>query len=313
MLKIWSDKRFLAPGQFCHMLMPFWGQREDPADPDATRFDRYIAQAHEMFEMVSLAQADFAVFPGSPRANAEAFREFQRVTGDRRIIAFYNDDDDSRLEYREGVYVFRTSFYAGSRRPNEFALPGWSADFGKMPPRFWRDKPVVGFCGSANQPNRKAGLDALEASPLVETLFIRDPQFWGGWVHHRARDPEGWRPIRQRFLNNMLGSDYVFCCRGGGNFSYRIFETLCCGRIPVLLDTDCVLPCGFALPWKEQLIPCVSWPQVDQLAETIMAFHHRLGPDEFWLHQERMRKNWEHYLSPEGFFRNLHLHFEERQ
>jgi hypothetical protein len=154
-------------------------------------------------------------------------------------------------------------------------------------------------------------LDALEASPDVETNFIRDPQFWGGWLPKRQREPEGWRPIRQRFLDNMRNSDYVFCCRGGGNFSYRIYETMCCGRIPVLLDTDCVLPYDFFLPWFKDLIVRVPRKQVESIGEAIWQFHHDLGPGLFVRHQQRMREEWESFISPEGFFRNLHIHFEE--
>jgi len=62
------------------------------------------------------------------------------------------------------------------------------------------------------------------------------------------------KQMRLEFLQNMIGSDYVFCCRGAGNFSYRLYEALCCGRIPVFIDTDCVLPYDFMIDWKKYFV-----------------------------------------------------------
>jgi len=36
--------------------------------------------------------------------------------------------------------------------------------------------------------------------------------------------------------------------------SYRLYEALCCGRIPVFIDTDCVLPYDFMIDWKKYFV-----------------------------------------------------------
>ena len=42
--------------------------------------------------------------------------------------------------------------------------------------------------------------------------------------------------------NRANKSLFTFCYRGAGNFSYRFYETLMMGRIPILVNTDCVFP-----------------------------------------------------------------------
>ena len=42
-----------------------------------------------------------------------------------------------------------------------------------------------------------------------------------------------------KYTNDNL---YGLCVRGFGNFSFRLGETLMMGRIPILIDTECILP-----------------------------------------------------------------------
>ena len=107
----------------------------------------------------------------------------------------------------------------------------------------------------------------------------------------------------------MVGSDYVLCIRGAGNFSYRLYETLSCGRIPVFVDTDCVLPYERWIDWPSLGV----WlPEKDlpRIAERVAAFHELLSPTEFRERQRACRRLWEEWLSPVGFFANFYRHFE---
>jgi hypothetical protein len=94
-ISIFSDKRFLPSGFECHMLLPFWGQRKDPSDPDADRFDRWMAKGPEIFRMESLLAADIAVYPAPPTRDPRAFKEFQEVTVPKPLVVFFNDDSDA--------------------------------------------------------------------------------------------------------------------------------------------------------------------------------------------------------------------------
>jgi hypothetical protein len=155
---------------------------------------------------------------------------------------------------------------------------------------------------------RGVGLDALLEHPGLCCRFLRDRQFWGGWIDRRRDDPMGWRIVRRRFLDNMRDSDYVFCCRGDGNFSYRIYETMSCGRIPLLLNTDCVLPYDFEVEWRA-LFPVVDYDDVRSIGDRLLEFHRALGPERFEAQQSLMRSMWESRISPTGYFSHLHTHF----
>lgn len=116
------------------------------------------------------------------------------------------------------------------------------------------------------------------------------------------------RASQLEYLDNTLGSDYVLSSRGFGNFSYRFYETLACGRIPVLVDTECVLPFDFAIDWDAY---CVRVPERDvrRIGERVAEFHERLSPSEFTDLQMACRRLWEEWLSPEGFFAHFYRHF----
>jgi hypothetical protein len=113
---------------------------------------------------------------------------------------------------------------------------------------------------------------------------------------------------RREYVENMVGTDYTLCVRGAGNYSYRYFDTLGTGRIPLLVDTDGGIPYDFLLDWREAG-PIVSVRDLRHLPEALLDFHHSLHPDDFLTLQVANRTRYEEYLTPEGFFRNLPLHF----
>jgi len=307
-IKIFSDKSFLPKGFSCHIMLPFWGQEKEAGDPDADRFDKYIANGHGIFQMESLVGADFAIYPASPTMNPKAFRAFQEMTFPKQLVVFFNDDSDEILDYRDDTTVFRTSFYRSSKRPREFAVPGWSMDYGQFPLRQWSSIPTIGFCGQVYPLDvRKAALDVLDSDTRISKNFVRRDKFWGGWIAGGRKEDAG-KQVRREFLNNMENSDYILCARGGGNFSYRIYETMMGGRIPVLVNTDCVLPYDFMINWSE-FFPIIDKSDIPNIGNRLLDFHYSLSPDEFVERQNKLRKLWEEWISPLGFFSNMYRHF----
>ena len=102
-------------------------------------------------------------------------------------------------------------------------------------------------------------------------------------------------------LDNLLGSDYVLCARGEGNFSYQLYETLCSGRIPVFVNSNCVLPFQNQLDWKSFCV-WVEAEDVTKVASKVAEFHAALTPEAFIELQKRCRNVWEEWLSPHGYF-----------
>jgi hypothetical protein len=261
------------------------------------------------------------------------------------LAVFFWTDSNERVPL--DAVVFRTSVDRSRRLPSEFVLPAWHEDFlerylgGEQVPRPKRTRPVVGFCGKtsrvprpptlAGAARRFAGdarravsrrlgrlgdghrprtraLQALERDRRVEANFVVRDDFWAGAIADGVPDPEALRRVRREYVENMLASDYVLCARGDGNFSYRLYETLSCGRIPVFVDTDSVLPLDFTVEWRDYCV-WVDEREIDRTGERVLEFHESLSDREFEERQRACRRLWETHMSPEGFFAHFHLHF----
>jgi hypothetical protein len=272
------------------------------------------------------------------RALASEFVALASRAGKPVLVFFWHDSAEEVCI--PNSILFRTSLYQSRRKANEFAMPSWSEDFierylgGRLVERRKQDKPVVGFCGAAgplepplrtqlkhlakrvanaaglgqhdvSRELRARAMAFLKQSPLTETNFVIRNGFWAGVAPAGTEVDYGrLQSARIDYVTNMVNSDYVLCLRGGGNFSYRLYETLSCGRIPVFVNTDCSLPYDQVINYKDY---CV-WVEEDELpriGEKVAAFHEGLTPAAFIELQHACRRLWETSLSPFGFFSML--------
>lgn len=270
------------------------------------------------------------------------FAQIVEKAGKPLIVFFEGDCSDEKIPLKNAI-VFRESLYRSKRKINDFPICAFNEDIveqyfnNQLPIRQKRDKPVVGFCGFAKKtPFWQAllkdisyhavmlGLRAHEGVPPYKGHTLRYKALRNlsrrsnvntnfeekeGLVFLNSKDVDIRRQLRLQFLQNMVESDYILCCRGAGNFSYRLNETLCCGRIPVFINTDCVLPYESQIDWKKY---CV-WVEEDELpliGQKVAEFHNNFSPQEFIELQYECRKLWQQWICPEGFFSNFYRHFE---
>jgi hypothetical protein len=214
-----------------------------------------------------------------------------------------------------------------SRLPNEVAMPAEVSDpfieLGqRIMPRDKSDKPSVGFCGFVSNPlmravyramgrTRKADSLAFRASVLralrkdkqITPNFIARQAYWAGTRgRFHLSIAKQYKP-RQAFWNNVIESDYTVCMRGAGNFSYRFYEVLAAGRIPLFINTHCVLPFEDEIDWREHCV-WVEESEIDYAGEILMNFHSRLSRRQFRQLQISNRRLWERKLSPLAFYKN---------
>ncbi len=102
---------------------------------------------------------------------------------------------------------------------------------------------------------RRRALDVLAADPRVDTDFVRRRDYRHGLVDKRDRRDLR-HPSALAFYENIRGSDLTVCARGGGNFSVRLTETLCFGRIPLVIDSGALLPRPDDPFWDEVAVVC---------------------------------------------------------
>ncbi|HEY9675149.1 MAG TPA: exostosin family protein [Waterburya sp.] len=308
-------------------------------------FDNYIKIGNSLFKMSSLAEADLAILPinwievqalETDRLSIQ-FLEKTRQAGKLTISFFGSDHSYAELPTVCDL-IFRHSMYASTRKQHDFAMPAWGEDFIKtyfdnqLVIRQKQLKPTVGFCGFSAKRSlksyvksilyetgkifqkqqapsynighiiRQQALPILSKSSLVKTNFIlREKPFFN------EKEPNWQNKVRTEYVQNLIESDYVFCCRGYGNFSFRFYEALSCGRIPVFVNTNCVLPYDFDIDWKKYCV-WVEEHDISLIAEKVAEFHEKLQPKEFVELQYECRKIWKQRLSPEGFFANLYRH-----
>ena len=294
------------------MLMPFWGFIKSDNEPHRNRFDGWVDVGKTIFEMVdSVDRADVVVYPQDPTIDSRGFQEFQQITAPKTFFVFFNSDSEESLIVRDNTIIFRTSVARSKKKAYEFGLPGWSEDWGYLGDRPYSVLPTVGFCGQDYRPKvRPMALNILQRSNQVQTNFIRKKQFWGGWITQGRKKDLG-ESLRAEFIGNLKHCDYGFCARGGGNFSYRLYETMMSGRIPILIDTDCLLPYDFIMNWGEYF-PIVKETEFNLLPEKLINFHKKFSTQQqFNDHQHLMRELWKIYFSPIGFFSNIHMHLRE--
>lgn len=134
-------------------------------------------------------------------------------------------------------------------------------------------------------------LKLLENSPLVKTNFIYRKQYRAGVKTILALDL-----TTKEYFDNIYTSDYVLCIRGAGNFSVRFYETLMFGRIPIFVNTDCLLPFEDTINWKNHVI-WVEWSDRNEIAEIVSEFQNKMSNSEFENLQIANRKLWKETLS----------------
>lgn len=209
---------------------------------------------------------------------AEAFVAGAAKAG-KKVLSWTSGDFGVKVPHFDNLVVLRASGYRSKLPAYHRGMPVF---FGDPLKRFYhrediflrekQDKPVVGFCGQAKGTPAKYLLDiirtALRNARFYTGLSVEDPQEIYPSTLRRARilhaiekdgrliadfikrdqyragvaAPEARFHTTMEYYDNMIRSDYIVCVRGGGNFSVRLYETLAMGRIPVFVNTDCLLP-----------------------------------------------------------------------
>lgn len=231
------------------------------------------------------------------------------------------------------VHVYRAAAYRSRMQKQQHIMPFMLTDpvhaimkREDILPREWRERPLVGFCGQANPAPWKTALDitrvmlrntrtrmglrlddpeallapsrlrtrvldSLERAIGVDTCFIRRSRYRG------SPDLEERRRMTYDFYENIDGTDYTVCMRGGGNFSVRLYETLAMGRIPLFIDTDCRLPFDDEIDWRS-IVVWIDEKDIASVGEILQVAHHDMGPRGFEERQMICRRFWLETLTP---------------
>jgi hypothetical protein len=250
-------------------------------------------------------------------------------------------DGAGDLEYPIDVpnsVVFRVSQYRYSAKDNEITVPFPAEDLlqsfrgGVLELRTKQDIPSIGFTGWADISAlkrakifikelpitlgalfdekrgaehkgllfRKRALAALSNTKGIEPHFTARATYSG----HVATISGTIKNNREEFVDNLAGSDYALAVRGDANASVRFYEALSMGRIPVFLDTACVLPLEDRINYRDFCV-YVDWRDTDRIGEKLVEFHRSVTPERFALMQHKAREAYEKYLRIDSFSGHL--------
>jgi hypothetical protein len=250
-------------------------------------------------------------------------------------------DGDHSVRYKNSNCIFVRYFGQKSEnKQNEFIQPGdMKSDLlskffeDKLQARDKSDKPIIGFDGCADYPplklagtilknsvyklyysilktqfspdpvipyliKRKEILKKLSTQPEIITNFTIRDSFAPGTIGKNKN-------ARVEYVNNIINSDYTLCYRGAANYSLRLYETLCLGRIPLFINTDCALPFENEIPWDDICL-WVEYSEIDHLGEKITDYHHSMNGTQFREKQVQCRQIWEQYCTKEGFINHFY-------
>jgi hypothetical protein len=292
------------------LLLPFSNVVPN-STTDSTRWDVYSKKASELFVFTDIENCDYALLPVEWESNNEFITNFIEFckTNNKKVIIFFNSDSAEEIPV-ENSYIFRTSLYKSTNKKNIFSVPGWSDDFlethfeSTLLCKLKTDIPIVSFCGYPGNGVRQQAIDLLNATTGIQTNFIIRNSFWAGALGNADKI----KTARTEYIENIYNSNYVVCSRGSGNFSYRLYETLSLGRIPLFINTDCVLPYDFSVDWKKYCV-WVDEKDILNIGNIIKEYHNSMSIHDFYDMQYNCRIFWQDYISPVGFFENLALHF----
>ena len=260
---------------------------------------------------------------------------------EKLVLVWCGGDEEFLIPF-ENAIVVQAGTYRGLARTARHALelPVFVDDLVEETGTPWAPapftpEPVVGFCGLARaRPRSRLGfqvrtlrtrlaaglgrattrpsphgfatdlrtriLDALAAEEGVQTNFVIRDRYKAGQGRAEVTPAEA----RRAFLANIQESAYTVCVRGGGNFSKRLYETLCLGRIPLLLDTHTALPFEEFLDWSH-IVVRVPLDRLEEAGDILREAHARFTPASFAARQKACRSFWQEHLSAVGYYRTF--------
>ncbi|NVK51427.1 MAG: hypothetical protein HWD85_00730 [Flavobacteriaceae bacterium] len=259
----------------------------------------------------------------------------------KKVISFTSGDYGVKIPFYNNLIVLRPNGYKSKLPLNHFGIPVFISD--PLRKRFhtnvvsylnYTNTPIIGFCGQTNYSSlnalkemvrviyrnvkfllkikndlpqkvisssllRARILNKLKKAKLIDTNFIERKKYRAGVKTELDREK-----TTQEFYDNIKNTQYTVCVRGGGNFSVRLYEALAMGRIPLFINTDCLLPFFKFSFWKENTVWLES-SSINNIDAILLDFHSNLDEKKMNDIFVRNRLFWEERLTLNGYFRTL--------
>lgn len=250
----------------------------------------------------------------------------------KKIILIYFNDSSEKIDVKNAI-IFRTSIEKSKSGTSEISMPVIKVNLSAVAHRHdefveWQERPAVGFRGIAmpltftkttrtlrnsinllaNRMGRNDVFDLRKNFGYLERrnalLALRNNKNIDLDFFITGEKDADDATSRELFIDNIFKHPYTLCVSGFGNYSYRLYEVLNAGRIPVFVDTDCKLPFEEFVDWNDYVV-WINRKDIPRIGTILLDYHHGKKGDAFILQQKRNKAFWNEYLSPQQFFRKL--------
>lgn len=271
------------------------------AEPlDGTLF--FVAQS-STYQSASLEDCELVLYHDLYK-DAKQVGKFLKQTSEKykplgkKVLIFIMLDDESDYGHFDNLILLRVSARASKLRDHEIILPYlWEGREEPYPLSPKSELPVIGFCGLLSK-HRKKLVNVFLKSKQVSSDFLVRKKFWGGKPHDKS--------LINEFFDNIENTQFTLSNRGAGNFSMRFYQVLSCGRIPVLVNTNMLLPFSDKIAWNEILI---FEDDAKTCLQRTLQIHEQGLTQELQL---KCRQVYDDFLSPTVYFSQLIAEIKHR-
>jgi len=255
----------------------------------------------------SIEEADLYVVPfcgihDNPGLHIEKWKDeinYALKLGKKLVYLIGTDMNIPVKISRENGLIFRTSGFLSEASSNVYGCPTVNIDVGK--PKKYRTKLSISFTGWPISSDMSGKFRGIRKDTINE-LRLKIPDKCDFFLK------DGWGPTcnadKLQFYKNISDNLYCLCVRGGGNFSFRLGETLMMGRIPILIDTEYILPFVNEIPWDTNCVR-IKPENFHRISEVIQEYHDSHTEDELITIQKENRDIWENYFLPKNSYRKI--------
>jgi hypothetical protein len=254
-----------------------------------------IWEEHSLFELTSdPARADFILItivdPKIPYHEVIELISALPSYRDYTNKVFVYDTSDAPMGLYPGLYCsLRKRLFDKSRHKTGAYLTSFNEHVDYRDPTASSTTYLFSFQGNLTSKARQRLLN--EKFKNSDILIERTKPFWHD-IGSREFDH-----FKQGYVQTIWDSAFVLCPRGNGTSSFRLFETMQSGRVPVIISDHWVPNENVA--WDECSLR-VSERHIDRLPAICSANLHR------WeLMARRARQEWEHWFSPVGLANSI--------
>jgi hypothetical protein len=259
-------------------------------------YKKFFKNRKNLLEEVKIEDADFLFLPYKWDFDLNRISHYKN----KNVIAFFNDDYDCSIDLPKNLVLFRTSANKTMLLNNEKIMPAFCEEIEfSVPKKEIIDEKVISFCGQVDS-FREGVFSRIFSNKSLNTNFIFRKGFWAAEMQNKEL-------ARQQYFKNINDSLFVLCMRGAGNFSYRLYETLSAGRIPIIVNSDLKLPLENFLNWNEFSV-IVDKEEIRFLDLILEEFVQDKNLIELCKNNQKI---WDEYLSPYGFIKNFKAYLND--